>query len=114
MCGIYSYCTKSFLFVISLFFLLVGGALTGIGTYALVYELVYHKHFLDSFFEKATAPGFSQEQKERFTTYFTIVMGVSIGLGFFTFISGISGMVGACQNFKIIDRFGIRVSSFAL
>lgn len=109
MCG-YN-CTRSFLFVLSLFFTLVGGALTGVGIYALVYELIFDKHFLDSYFEKAESHGFPQEQKERIVLYFLVVTSVSIGLGFFMFVTGITGLLGACQSFKSTNRYGDRKSS---
>ena len=122
MCG-YN-CTRSFLFVLSLFFTLVGGALMGTGIYALIHQLIYDKHFLDSHFEKAATAGsggggdggggggFSEEEKERFIFLFLVVTSVCVGLGFAIFAAGIAGVVGACRNFSKTDRYGERVGYF--
>lgn len=102
-------CARSFLFVLSGFFTLAGGALLGLGIFGQVHKPLYGKHLLQSHFDKLENGGASKEQIDRISLYFTVVTGVSIGLGFHFFVAGISGLVGACQNFRVVSRYGFKV-----
>lgn len=104
-------CARSFLFVLSVFFTLAGGALLGLGIFGQVHKPIYGKHLLQSHFDKLENGGASKEQIDRISLYFIVVTGVSIGLGFLIFVAGISGLVGACQNFRVISRYGFKRST---
>ena len=107
MCG-YT-CARSFLILLSLFFLLVGGGLLGIGIYGQVYEIAHDKHFLKQFIDGAQNPPLEDELISRILLYFQVVTGVSIGLGAVLFFTAIAGLVGACQHFKSKTRYGAKV-----
>jgi len=109
MCG-YT-CARSFLILLSLFFLLVGGGLLGIGIYGQVYEIAHDKHFLKQFIDGAQNPPLEDELISRILLYFQVVTGVSIGLGAVLFFTAIAGLVGACQHFKSKTRYGAKRST---
>ena len=109
MCG-YT-CARSFLFLLSVVFLLVGGGLLGLGLYGQTYELAFNDHFLDQFFDRAKDPALENQLKSRILLYFQVLTGVSIGLGALMFLTGIVALYGACRNFKTMTRYGDTVNA---
>ena len=106
MCG--STCSRSILILLSLLFLIGGLGLMGVGTYALVHEVIFGEHFLTQFFESGNEP-FPEELQKRILDYFIFLTSICIVLGVFLFGAGINGLVGACQHFKVTTKYGVRV-----
>ena len=106
MCG----CSRYILVLLSLLFLFAGIGLMGVGTYALVHEVIFGEHFLTQFFESVNEP-FPEELQERISSYFLILSITCISLGVILFGAGINGLAGACQRFKVTTKYGVRVGS---
>jgi len=106
MCG----CSRYILVLLSLLFFFAGIGLMGVGTYALVHEVIFGEHFLTQFFESVNEP-FPEELQERISSYFLILSITCISLGVILFGAGINGLAGACQRFKVTTKYGVRRSS---
>ena len=89
-------CTRGFLILLSILFLLIGGALLA----GSIYGLIFYGDFLTECFDKAQDPPLEIVLKRHVLWYSLLTCIVGVVMGSLMFLTGMGGLIGTCGEFR--------------